>query len=105
METARRLVEGEHVTLRLYVAGTSQHSARAVELVKQMCADCLPGRYRLDVVDLYLEPSVAKRDQIVALPTLVKTAPPPTSRVVGDMSDRNRVLAGLGIILEVPPSD
>jgi len=100
MDIARRLVDGDYITLRLYVAGTSHHSARAVELVKQMCADCLPGRYRLDIIDLYLEPSLAQRDQIVALPTLIKTSPLPTARVVGDMSDRNRVLAGLGIVVE-----
>ena len=105
MESARRLVDGEHVTLRLYVAGTAHHSARAVERVRQICADCLPGRYQLDIVDLYLEPYLAQRDQIVALPTLIKTGPLPTSRVVGDMSDTDRVLRGLGIIPDPPTSE
>lgn len=103
-EFARRLVDGP-ITLRLYVAGTAQHSSRAVERVKKLCADCLPGRHKLDIIDLYLQPDMARRDQIVALPTLIKIDPPPACRVVGDMTDRERVLVALGIYPDPPPSE
>jgi circadian clock protein KaiB len=83
--------------LRLYVAGTRSASLRAVANIKQICERYLPGRYRLDVVDLYQQPARAKEDDVVAAPTLVLNEPGPTRRIVGDLSDERRVLAGLGI--------
>jgi circadian clock protein KaiB len=83
--------------LRLYVAGTRSASLRAVANVKRICERHLPGRYRLDVVDLYQQPARAKDDQVLAAPTLVRTEPGPICRIVGDLSDERRVLAGLGI--------
>ena len=83
--------------LRLYVAGTRTCSVRAVANIKRICECYLPGRYRLDVVDLYQQPARAKEDNVVAAPTLVRTEPGPICRIVGDLSDERRVLAGLGI--------
>src|SRR3569833_4651794 len=87
----------ERIDLRLYIAGTSHNSARAVERVWQICADSLAGHYHLEIIDLYQAPYLAQRDQVLALPTLIKVSPLPVCRVVGDMSDKARVLAGLGI--------
>lgn len=83
--------------LRLYVAGTRSASLRAVDNIKRICERHLSGRYRLDVVDLYQQPTRAKEDHVVAAPTLVRTEPGPTRRIIGDLSDERRVLAGLGI--------
>jgi circadian clock protein KaiB len=83
--------------LRLYVAGTRSASLRAVNNIKRICERHLAGRYRLDVVDLYQQPARAKEDDVLAAPTLVKTEPGPTRRIIGDLSDERRVLAGLGI--------
>ena len=83
--------------LRLYVAGTRSASLRAVANIKRICERHLSGRYRLDVVDLYQQPARAKEDDVVAAPTLVRTEPGPICRIVGDLSDERRVLAGLGI--------
>lgn len=83
--------------LRLYVAGTRSASLRAVANIKRICEHHLAGRYRLDVVDLYQQPLRAKEDDVVAAPTLVRTKPGPTHRIVGDLSDERRVLAWLGI--------
>jgi circadian clock protein KaiB len=93
-EAASRRVK---YVLRLYVAGTRSASLRAVANVKRICERHLPGRYRLDVVDLYQQPARAKDDQVLAAPTLVRTEPGPICRIVGDLSDERRVLAGLGI--------
>jgi circadian clock protein KaiB len=83
--------------LRLYVAGTRSASLRAIANIKGICERHLAGRYRLDVVDLYQQPARAKEDDVVAAPTLVRTEPGPIHRIVGDLSDERRVLAGLGI--------
>lgn len=83
--------------LRLYVAGTRSCSVRAVANVKRICERYLPGRYRLDVVDLYQQPALAKQNGVLAAPTLVRTEPGPVFRIVGDLSDERRVLTGLGI--------
>ena len=70
---------------------------RAVANIKRICERYLSGRYRLDVVDLYQQPALAKEDGVLAAPTLVRTEPGPILRIVGDLSDERRVLAGLGI--------
>jgi circadian clock protein KaiB len=90
-------VETEHYVLRLYVTGSTKRSARAIENTRQICDAYLKGRHDLDVVDLYLHPEAAAREQIVAAPTLVKLLPGPVRRIIGDLSDRPRVLAGLGL--------
>lgn len=96
-EAAEAASERVKYVLCLYVAGTRAASLRAVANIKRICESHLPGRYRLDVVDLYQEPSRAREDDVVAAPTLVRTEPGPCNRIVGDLSDEPRVLAWLGI--------
>ena len=83
--------------LRLYVAGQSPRSLRAVANLRRMCAEELDARYRLEVIDLYQQPQLAQGDQIVAVPALIKKLPSPLRRIIGDMSDTERVLVGLDL--------
>jgi circadian clock protein KaiB len=73
--------------LRLFVAGSGERSIRAVQTVKRICESDLAGRYRLEIIDIYKEPARAGRDQIIAIPTLIKEAPGIRRRIVGDMSE------------------
>jgi circadian clock protein KaiB len=83
--------------LSLYVTGHTAKSIRAVENVRRFCDEMLVGRYQLEVIDLYQQPELAAREQLIAAPTLVKSLPLPCKRMVGDLSNRQRVLSGLGI--------
>jgi circadian clock protein KaiB len=82
--------------LRLYVAGSSPRSLRAVQNVKRICEAELTGRYHLEVVDIYQEPRRATEDQVVAIPTLIKQAPGVIRRLIGDLSDTSVLRKGLG---------
>lgn len=81
--------------LRLYVTGPTPRSARAIESVKRFCEVHLRGCYKLTVVDLYETPGRARDQQIICAPTLVKVMPPPLRRLIGDLSDANRILRAL----------
>jgi circadian clock protein KaiB len=81
--------------LRLYVAGKSAKSITAFENLTRICEEHLPGKYKIEVVDLLLHPQLAKGDQIVALPTLVRKLPEPIRKVIGDLSNIERTLVGL----------
>ena len=83
--------------LRLYITGMTPRAGRAVENVRAICERHLTGRYGLEVIDIYQHPALAKTDQVVAAPTLVKQLPLPLRRIIGDMSDADRVLTGLNI--------
>ena len=83
--------------LRLYVAGMRPRSARAFANIKEICEEHLNGLYDLQVIDLYQQPVLAKGEQIIALPTLIKKLPPPLRRIIGDLSDREHVLIGLDL--------
>jgi circadian clock protein KaiB len=83
--------------LRLYVAGQTPKSLAAIANLKRLCESNLAGRYTIEVVDLLVTPQLAAGDQIVALPTLVRRLPPPLKRVIGDLSNSERVLVGLDI--------
>lgn len=87
----------ETVVLRLYLAGATRRSARAIETVKALCEQNLKGRYELEVVDLYQQPERAAAAQIIAAPTLIKELPPPLRRLIGDLSDSDQVLIALNI--------
>lgn len=93
----------ERYTLRLYVSGATPCSTRAVENVKALCEEYLQGRYALEVVDIYQQPGLAEGDQILATPTLVRRFPLPLRRLVGDLSDPERVLGRLNIYSETCP--
>lgn len=83
--------------LRLYVAGQTAKSQAALLNLRQVCETHLAGRYTIEVIDLLLTPKLAAGDQILALPTLVRKLPQPLKRLVGDLSDEERVLVGLDI--------
>ncbi len=85
--------------LRLYIAGTNLNSARAIENVRRLCKRLRPSRCDLDIIDLYQQPGLAKRDDVVAAPALIKLSPLPRRIFVGDLSDFTRVFAGLGIVV------
>ena len=87
----------EQFVLRLFVTGTTPRSTRAIANLRQVCEQHLPGRYELEVVDVYQQPELASRERLVAVPTLVKRLPLPLRRLVGDLSNRQRVLAGLDL--------
>ena len=81
--------------LRLYVAGKTARSVAAFENLKRLCEQHLPGKYKIEVVDLLVHPQLAKGDQIVAIPTLVRKLPEPIRKVIGDLSNVERTLVGL----------
>lgn len=86
------------VHLRLYVAGQTPKSLAAIANLKRLCEEHLAGRYTIEVVDLQVTPQLAAGDQIVAVPTLIRRLPPPLRRVIGDLSNAERVLVGLDMI-------
>ena len=83
--------------LRLYVAGSTARSVRAIENLRRICEEHLAGRYDLEVVDIYQQPEAAREFQLIAAPTLVRLLPEPLRRVIGDLSDEERVLRGLDL--------
>src|SRR5512136_987107 len=85
----------EKYLLRLYVSGTTPRSLRAVANIKKICEEHLQGRYDLEVVDIYQQPTLAKGEQIIAAPTLIKKLPLPLRKFIGDMADQERMLVGL----------
>ena len=87
----------EHYLLRLYVAGQTPKSLAAFANLKKICEEHLEGRYQIEVIDLLVNPTLAKNDQILALPTLVRRLPEPMKKIIGDLSNTERVLVGLYI--------
>lgn len=97
-------IEG-HYNLRLYVAGQTPKSLSAISNLKSICEEHLAGSYTIEVVDLLINPQLAAGDQILAVPTLVRRLPAPIKRIIGNLSDTERVLVGLDIQPnEAPPS-
>ena len=88
----------EKYILRLYVTGMTARAARTIESLRKFCEKHLTGRYELQVIDIYQQPELARTEQIVAVPTLIKKLPLPLRRLIGDMSDEERVLIGLDIL-------
>jgi circadian clock protein KaiB len=87
----------DYYNLRLYVAGQTPKSLQAFANLKKICEEHLQGRYQIEVVDLLINPQLAKGDQILALPTLVRRLPEPLRKIIGDLSDTERVLIGLDL--------
>ena len=87
--------ESQRVELRLYVTGQTSRSLAAIDNLRRICEKNLKGRYTIEVIDLVQTPQLARADQIVAIPTLVKKLPPPLRRIIGDLSNSERVLIGL----------
>jgi circadian clock protein KaiB len=89
--------KGEQFVLRLYVAGSSPKSLRAIQNARRICDEHLAGCYTLEVIDIFQQPALAKDDQIIAVPTLIKKLPAPLRRFIGDLSDRNVLIVGLDL--------
>ena len=87
----------EKYSLRLYVAGATPRSLAAVSNIKKICEEQFQGRYDLEVIDIYQQPTLAKGEQIIAVPTLIKKLPLPLGKFIGDMADRERILVGLDL--------
>jgi circadian clock protein KaiB len=83
--------------LRLYVAGQTSRSLAAFSNLKKICEEHLDGRYKIEIIDLLENPQLAKGDQILAVPTLVRKLPPPIKKIIGDLSNTERVLVGLDL--------
>ena len=90
-------VSGEVWDLRLYIAGQTSRSSAALENLEHICEQHLAGRYRVEIVDLLKKPRLAAGDQILAVPTLVRRLPPPVKKIIGDLSNVERVLVGLDL--------
>ena len=90
--------EGGKFILRLFVTGILPNSARAVVNIKAICEKYLKGRYELEIIDIYQQPSLALEEEIIAIPVLIKKFPLPEERLIGDLSDTAKVLKGLHLI-------
>lgn len=97
-EQAIAELEQQHYCLRLYIAGTTPRSTRALQRIKSICETYLQGRYDLEVIDVYQSSEQMHLDNIVAIPTLIKQLPLPLQRMIGDLSDTEKVLFGLDIV-------
>jgi circadian clock protein KaiB len=97
MQDMQRPNPDEEYNLRLYVAGQTAKSLQAFANLKNICEEHLQGRYRIEVIDLLENPQLAKGDQILAIPTLVRKLPEPLRKIIGDLSDTDRVLIGLDL--------
>ena len=87
----------ERFELRLYVAGQSPKSVQAIENLRRVCEEYLPGRYNIELIDLVEHPRLVRGDEIIAVPTLVRRLPEPMRKIIGDLSDTDTVLVGLQI--------
>ena len=90
-------MDNEGYNLRLYVAGQTPRSIAAIANLKKICDAHLSGRYDITIIDLMKDPALAQRDQIVAIPTLIRHLPEPLKRIIGDLSNEERVLVGLDV--------
>jgi circadian clock protein KaiB len=93
----KAMIENDGYNLRLYVAGQTPRSVAALANLKKICEQHLAGRYEIEVVDLMKNPALAQRHQIVAIPTLIRQLPEPLKRIIGDLSNLEKVLVGLDI--------
>ena len=96
-QAANEKLDSQKYELRLYVTGMTPRSSEAFETIKKLCEEHLQGRYSLEVIDIYQHPELAKDEQIIAVPTLIKTLPAPLRRLIGNLSDQERVLLGLDV--------
>jgi circadian clock protein KaiB len=96
-EEAIKGSEDKKYVLRLYVASATPRSTQSIINIKKIREEHLKGRYELEVIDIYQQPSLAKGEQIIAAPTLVKKLPPPLRKFIGDMADVDRILVGLDL--------
>jgi circadian clock protein KaiB len=100
LHTLADLEDTQQFVLRLYVTGMTPRSTRAISAVRGICEEFLQGRYNLEIIDVYQQPALIRDEQIFATPTLVKKGPEPERRLIGDMSNRARLMSGLGLRAE-----
>ncbi len=96
-EPRLRKAKNKRYALRLYVTGMTARSKLAIQTIKSICDDHLKGRYDLEVIDIYRQPVLAKGDQIIATPTLIKKLPLPLRKFIGDLTDKQKILLGLDL--------
>ncbi len=89
--------EAQRYVLRLFVSGATLRSTHAIANIREICDSELAGRYELEVIDIYQQPELATQDQVVAVPTLIRTLPAPIRRLIGDLSEKDKVLVGLNL--------
>jgi circadian clock protein KaiB len=94
-----------HYTLRLYVTGQTPRSVLAIENMRRICAEHLSERYTLEVIDIYQHPEACQQQQIIAAPTLIKVLPHPLRRIIGDLSNTEKVLVGLDLRPRSAPTE
>ena len=97
-QEAKAIREAAEWVLRLYVAGQTRNAVKAFANLKKICEEHLEARYRIEVIDLLENPQLAKGHRILAVPTLVRKLPPPVKKIIGDLSDTERVLVGLDLL-------
>jgi circadian clock protein KaiB len=97
LEAAARRADRAKYVLKLYVAGINSRSSEAIRSITQICEEYLKGRYELRVIDIYQQPTLARGEQIIAAPTLIRKLPLPLRRVIGDMASTEKVLVGLDL--------
>lgn len=91
-------IVGENYVFQLFITGLLPHSVRAITNIREICERYLKGRYDLTIIDIYKEPSFAIKEDIIAMPLLIKRLPLPETRLIGDLSDTEKLLRGLDII-------
>lgn len=97
LEKAGRATDSRKYVLKLYITGATPRSTKAIMNIRQICEEHLKGRYELDIIDIFQQPVLAKGEQIIAAPTLIKKLPLPLRRFIGDMSDTDKILLGLDL--------
>lgn len=97
--TGKKTMDTIEYVLQLFIIGASPNSARAISNIRNICTTHLQNNYSLEIIDVYQQPMLAQKEQIIALPMLLKRLPVPSRRLVGDMSDTNKVLKGLGFVV------
>jgi circadian clock protein KaiB len=90
-------MKDKNVSLKLYITGQTSRSEQAISNLNRLCESHWPDQYTVRIIDVLEQPHLAEEDGIVATPTLIKTAPPPMRRIIGDLSETQKVLAGLGL--------
>jgi len=97
LESAAQKAKHQRYILRLYVAGVTPRSETAIRTVTEICEEHLAGRYELEVIDIYQQPTLAQGEQIIAAPTLIKKLPAPLRKFIGNMADKEKILVGLDL--------
>jgi circadian clock protein KaiB len=105
IEKSLQATGNEKYVLRLYVTGMTPRSINAIENIRKICEENLQGRYELEIIDIYQQPEYAKKEEIIAAPTLIKKLPLPLRKFIGDMSNKDKILIGLNLVPKTKKKD